>query len=226
MPTQNLLLMLMVRIMLVTGTKLLFRLWAQGLVNIFKLKFRKDFEAGVWLVCLWCFLEVMKLNLGQYPEARFGQDFNFSRDADGWSRFWSWCFIEILWYELNPWVHCAFGKIYAITNFHDFFSIVWIVWTKIWTNGGFMQNCSQMSWFFAHGFSLQIVKIFHVNSPSSDSFLATLSTRFNKQKQGLSSLTSERQNCFLISITQPIVLHFEGCTKKLTIWWFLAPQVL
>ena len=30
--------------------KLLFRLWAQGLVNIFKFKFRQDFQAGVWSV--------------------------------------------------------------------------------------------------------------------------------------------------------------------------------
>ena len=34
-------------------------------------------------------VEVAKLNLGQYSEARFGQDFNFrfSRDADVWLRF-------------------------------------------------------------------------------------------------------------------------------------------
>ena len=34
-------------------------------------------------------VEVTKLNLGQYSEARFGQDFNFrfSRDADVWLRF-------------------------------------------------------------------------------------------------------------------------------------------
>ena len=32
---------------------------------------------------------LMKLNLGQYSEARFGPDFNssFSRDADVWLRF-------------------------------------------------------------------------------------------------------------------------------------------
>ena len=58
--------------------KLLFRLWAQGLVKILKLKFRQDFEAGVCSAfCRWCFVEVMKLNLGQDSEARFGQDFNF-----------------------------------------------------------------------------------------------------------------------------------------------------
>ena len=41
--------------------KLLFRLWAQGLVKILKLKLRQDFEARVcsafWR---WCFVEVMK----------------------------------------------------------------------------------------------------------------------------------------------------------------------
>ena len=55
-----------------------------------KLKFRRDFEAEVRSVfCCRCLGEVMKLNLGQYSEARFGQDINFrfSRDADVWLRF-------------------------------------------------------------------------------------------------------------------------------------------
>ena len=63
------------------------------------LKFRGDFEAGICSAfCRWCFLEVMKLNLGRDSEAGFGQDFNFksSRDADVWSRFWSWCMVGIL----------------------------------------------------------------------------------------------------------------------------------
>ena len=30
--------------------KLLFILWAQGLVKVLELKFRQDFEAGIWLV--------------------------------------------------------------------------------------------------------------------------------------------------------------------------------
>ena len=35
--------------------KLLFRLWAQGMVIILKLKLRRDFEAEVWSVfCCWC----------------------------------------------------------------------------------------------------------------------------------------------------------------------------
>ena len=43
------------------------------------LKFGQYFAADVWLR-----LEVTKLNLGQYSEARFGQDFDlrFSQDAD------------------------------------------------------------------------------------------------------------------------------------------------
>ena len=56
--------------------KLLFRVWAKGLVKILKLKFSQDFEAGVVSVfCFWCFVEVMKLNLGRDSKARFGQDF-------------------------------------------------------------------------------------------------------------------------------------------------------
>ena len=58
--------------------KLMFRLWAQGLVKILKLRFRQDFEAGFCSAfCRWCFVEVMKLNLGWDSEARFGQDFEF-----------------------------------------------------------------------------------------------------------------------------------------------------
>ena len=58
--------------------------------KILKLKFRRDFEAEVWSVfCCWDLVEVTTLNLGQFSEARFGQDFNlrFSRDADAWLRF-------------------------------------------------------------------------------------------------------------------------------------------
>ena len=58
--------------------KLLFRLWPQGLVKILKLRFRQDFEAGFCSAfCCWCFVEVMKLNLGRDSEAKFGQDFEF-----------------------------------------------------------------------------------------------------------------------------------------------------
>ena len=106
----------------------LFRLWAQGLVKILKLKFRRDFKAEAWPVfCCWCFVKVTKLNLGQDSEVRFGQDFKFkfSRDADVWLRFCSWCLIKILklkfdqdlckklWYEFNPWVRSAFGDVFA-----------------------------------------------------------------------------------------------------------------
>ena len=60
------------------NTKLLFWLRAQGLFKILKLKFRQDFEAGVCSVfCRWCFVEFMKLNLGRYSKARFGQYFEF-----------------------------------------------------------------------------------------------------------------------------------------------------
>ena len=102
--------------------KLFFRLWAQGLV--FEVEVKARFEAGVWLVgCCWCFVKVMKLNLGQDSEGRGGQyfEFQFSRDADVWLRFWSWCLVKILkfdqdlclnlWYELNPRVRCAFGNV-------------------------------------------------------------------------------------------------------------------
>ena len=58
------------------NAKLLFRLWAQGLVKILKLKFRQylQLESGQFFFC-WCFGEVLKLNLGRDCEARSGQDF-------------------------------------------------------------------------------------------------------------------------------------------------------
>ena len=60
------------------NAKLLFRLWAQGLVKILKLKFRQDFETRACSAFFrWCFVEVMKLNLGRYSEARLGQVFEF-----------------------------------------------------------------------------------------------------------------------------------------------------
>ena len=67
-------------------TKFLFRLWAQGLVKILKLRFRRDFEAEVWsffAADAWLArAEVMKFSLG--------------RDSDVWLRVWSWCLVEIL----------------------------------------------------------------------------------------------------------------------------------
>ena len=48
------------------------------LVKILKLKFKQDFETGACSAfCRKCFVEVMKLNLGRYSEARMGQDFEF-----------------------------------------------------------------------------------------------------------------------------------------------------
>ena len=65
--------------------KLLFRLWAQGLIKILKLMLGWDLEAEVWSVfCCCCLVEDTKLNLGQDSEARFDQDFKFSRDTDVW----------------------------------------------------------------------------------------------------------------------------------------------
>ena len=46
------------------------------MVKNLKLKFRHDFEAGIWSE-LAADVEMMKLNLYQDSEARFGQDFEF-----------------------------------------------------------------------------------------------------------------------------------------------------
>ena len=44
----------------------------------FEVEVQQDFETGACSVfCRRCFVEVMKLNLGRYSEARLGQDFEF-----------------------------------------------------------------------------------------------------------------------------------------------------
>ena len=94
------------------NAKLLFRLWAQGLAKILKLKLRQDFEAEVYSVfCCWCLVEVkiltlglvMILSLSLVQMLMFGWDF----EVDAWS------IIDILkmkfdqelclnlWYDLN-----------------------------------------------------------------------------------------------------------------------------
>ena len=141
MPTQNLLrlLLLLTLVMRIVLATVCCRFGSWGLViklnfcsdfehfgQDFEVEVRWDFEAEVWsILCFWCLVKVTKLNLAQYSEASFGQDFNFrfSRDTDVWLRFWSWCLVEILkmkfdqylclnlWYELNPRVRCAFGNV-------------------------------------------------------------------------------------------------------------------
>ena len=57
---------------------ILIRLWAQGFGQDFEAEVQQDFETGACSAfCRWCFVEVMKLNLGRYSEARLGQDFEF-----------------------------------------------------------------------------------------------------------------------------------------------------
>ena len=77
----------------VQKAKLVFRLWAQGLVKKFKLKFRQDLklEFGQFFLLMFCrgYIE-SKLNLGRDSEARFGQDFEAIVLWRGW------CLVEIL----------------------------------------------------------------------------------------------------------------------------------
>ena len=93
--------MLMKRIVLATVC-CRFRSW--GLVK--KLNFCSDFEHKVWSrFWSWSFVKVMKFNLGQDSEARFGlilkltfygeADVWFRFEVDAWSRFWWWNLIKI-----------------------------------------------------------------------------------------------------------------------------------
>ena len=117
-------------------------------------RFGQDFEDEVqarfwswsWLVsCLWCFVEVFKLNLGRQLNLDLVNilELKLSRDTDVWLRFWNWCLVEILkmkfdqdlcknlWYDLNkllnPRVSCAFDNLLYIV--HDipahFFRYFW-----------------------------------------------------------------------------------------------------
>ena len=53
------------------------------MVEILRLKFRQDFEAGVCSAfCRWCFVDVMKLNLGRDSEDRFVKILNFKFSGD------------------------------------------------------------------------------------------------------------------------------------------------
>ena len=69
--------------MLLEGAKVWIYLIFIGLVQTWSTRFGQDFEvevkarfeAGAWPVFCWCFVEVIKLNLGRDTEASFGQDF-------------------------------------------------------------------------------------------------------------------------------------------------------
>ena len=122
MPTQNLLrllllLMLIVRIMLAT---VCYRFGSWRLVlnlNFFhtlSTRVGQNFEAGICSAfCRWCFVKDMKLNLGRYSEARFGQDFNFkfAWDQDLCKNLWYDLKKLLWWTEVNPRACCAFGNV-------------------------------------------------------------------------------------------------------------------
>ena len=136
MPTQNLLrllllLILTVGIMLATVCYR-FKSWRLVLkLNFFQtlstrvgqdfeVEVQQDFETGACSAfCCWCFVEVMKLNLGRYSKARFGHEVKFCSDfehrvgqdfeVEVQARFWSWILFSILLlmvcrgYEVESW---------------------------------------------------------------------------------------------------------------------------
>ena len=51
------------------------------MVKILKLKFRQDLKLELGQFFCWCFVKVMKLNLGPDSEASFGQDFEVEVQA-------------------------------------------------------------------------------------------------------------------------------------------------
>ena len=164
MPSQNLLrllllLMLVMRIVLAT---VCCRSGRPGLVislnfcsdfehfcQDFEVEVRRDFEAEVRSVfCCWCLVEVTKLNLGQWSEARFGQDLNlrFSR-----------CLVEILKLMLSRDSEVVIFSICLWTVYCDL-----VIWTQpsdplclwqcfIFTDRLlFQSNCWHLSCKFVH----------------------------------------------------------------------------
>ena len=101
------------------------RFWSWSWGKILKLKFGQYFAADVWL-------RFTKLNLGQYSEARFGQDFNFrfSRNAvDRWdfgvnalSRFWILNLIKICVRSCD--MNSTLGSVVPLAMFY------WIIGNK------------------------------------------------------------------------------------------------
>ena len=132
MPTQNLLrlLLLLMIVMRIVLARVCCRFGSPGLVitlnfcsdfehfcQDFEVEVRRDFEAEVWSVfCCWCLVEVTKLNLGQYSEARFGQDLNlrFSR-----------CLVEILKLMLSRDSEIVICSICLWTVYCDL-----VIWTR------------------------------------------------------------------------------------------------
>ena len=76
----------------------MFRLWAQGLVKILKLKFRQDLQLGSGQFFLLMFCRGYEVeswsrfwSLSFIERVMFGRDF----EVDDWSRFWKWNLIKI-----------------------------------------------------------------------------------------------------------------------------------
>ena len=85
----------------VQKAKLLFRLWAQGLVKFLSWSSDKIWSWSLISFFCWCFVEVMLnpiwilveiLKLGLVKILKL----KFYGEADDWLRFWSWCLFEIL----------------------------------------------------------------------------------------------------------------------------------
>ena len=84
----------------------------------FEVEVQQDFETGACSAfCRWCFVEVMKFNLGRYSEARFGQDFEVEMpmfvwdfEVDAWSRFWRWNLMKICVRTSDMTKRSYFGK--------------------------------------------------------------------------------------------------------------------
>ena len=114
--------MLILRIMLATvcyrfgSWRLVLQTLSTRVGQDFEVEVQARFEAAVCSAfCRWCFVEVMKLNLGRDSAARFGQDFEFWVAWRCWClvEIFSWCLVEImkmkydqdlclnLWYDLK-----------------------------------------------------------------------------------------------------------------------------
>ena len=69
----------------VSGTKFLFRPWAQDLVKILKLKLDQSFDADVWLRLdwSWCLVEILKLKVDHDLYKNLWYDFDMNTQPFG-----------------------------------------------------------------------------------------------------------------------------------------------
>ena len=106
---------------IVHKAKLLFRLWAQGLVKILKLKFRQNLKLEFVCILLLRFCRGYEVESWSSFWTRFWilslvemLMFAWNFEVDAWSRFWRWNLIKICVWTCDMTPRSYFGKMNSI----------------------------------------------------------------------------------------------------------------